>query len=307
MNKIKHVLIGLACIMLLISVVNVTPVNAQGISGWIGDKTGQKPTQGGGGSVYPLDTVIQFGGDLTYVTYSYIDVANLMWSNKAIEQNLFQTLMQENINLMNLCNNYYGKITGATSDSQAQGYLRSLTDINSGLAQMADAQLQFAKTGDQSHLNRYNSSSKEVKGKIDNALPPILDYKATDQGTDYSYLEATGAVCASYIYTSFAYIGLSADAYSAKVYTAENINTWMEEQKQAMQAMQENITALRSVVTDQGDIQAIDSIVDILKLLNQQADGLAKYALSGSNTDANQFDQARTTVWPKIKTLLNIK
>jgi hypothetical protein len=55
------------------------------------------------------------------------------------------------------------------------------------------------------------------------------------------------------------------------------------------------------------DKAAIDNVVEILDLLSQEAEALSRYVESGSEPDLQAYEAARNDVWPKVKSMLDLK
>lgn len=119
-------------------------------------------------------------------------------------------------------------------------------------------------------------------------------------------LQIVGVLTASHMYTTFGYIGVTADALSKKVYPSERVRELMTE----VSAMCDNVVAQmgrldRKKLSDD-DGKAIDEMISIYRQLKVQAEALKTYAGQRTEKNAAEFDTARKTVWPRIEKLLGL-
>lgn len=119
-------------------------------------------------------------------------------------------------------------------------------------------------------------------------------------------LQIVGVLTASHMYTTFGYIGVTADALSKKVYPAERVRELMTE----VSAMCDNVIAqmgrLDRKKLSEDDGKAIDEMISIYRQLKVQAEALKTYAGQRTDKNAAEFDTARKTVWPRIEKLLGL-
>lgn len=124
--------------------------------------------------------------------------------------------------------------------------------------------------------------------------------KAQDQ------LESIGSLSAAHIYTSYGYIGVTADAFVEKAFTAQTVTELMTE---VVNMIEINIKSLRKVQDNvsKDDGEFIDAMINVYELVNLQAKALIKYVETEKPQDAEAFEKARTAAWPKLKVLLGIE
>lgn len=119
-------------------------------------------------------------------------------------------------------------------------------------------------------------------------------------------LQIVGVLSASHMYTTFGYIGVTADALAKKVYPPERVRELMTE----VSAMCDNIVAqmgkinLKKVSPE--DARAIEEMISIYRQLKVEAEALKTYAGQRTDKNAADFDAARKTVWPRIEKLLGL-
>jgi len=121
------------------------------------------------------------------------------------------------------------------------------------------------------------------------------------------YLETIGGLGGSYIYMIYAYIGVTADAYSRDIYEGEQIKVMMDETVNMLNTLMNLLRKVERTDVVASDKVFIDSMIEVFLLLKDEAHALATYAVSKDPADVERYDQARKTVWPKIKQLLGIK
>ncbi|MFO1095327.1 MAG: hypothetical protein U0992_18785 [Planctomycetaceae bacterium] len=128
-------------------------------------------------------------------------------------------------------------------------------------------------------------------------------------GTDSNspWLGAIGVLAGQNVYTSYAYIGAIADGYGQKTYDAAHVQQLMNEVAGMLAVARKNMESVRDTATVEQDRAAIDDVISILDLLSEEATSLAKYTKSGAEADLQAYDQARTTVWPKVQAMLDLE
>lgn len=127
-------------------------------------------------------------------------------------------------------------------------------------------------------------------------------------------LMAIGTLGASHLYTIYGYIGVMADGYvgvtvdgeNHRVYTTERISELTPEITDMCDRCRVRLEALRGELNDE-DLAVANHMIEIYDLLSRQARALERFAKSGTQEDAEEFEEIRTTVWPEIATLLHIE
>ncbi|MDY6852701.1 MAG: hypothetical protein SV487_11600 [Thermodesulfobacteriota bacterium] len=121
------------------------------------------------------------------------------------------------------------------------------------------------------------------------------------------YLEAIGGFGGSYMYMTYAYIGVTADAYSKNIYPAGQVKAMMDETVKMLRKLVKSLGRVRTTNIVESDRKYIDSMIEIFDLLRLEAEALSAFASSNDRADVEKYDQARKKVWPRIKRLLGIK
>ncbi len=139
------------------------------------------------------------------------------------------------------------------------------------------------------------------------ALLSFLPNGVSAAPEDNLYLETIGGLGGSYMYMTYAYIGVTADAYSKNIYPASQVKVMMDETVAMLQKLSQALKKVRSTNIVDSDKQFIDSMAEIYELLRVEAEALSSFASSNDKADVERYDQARKTVWPKIKKTLGIR
>ena len=127
------------------------------------------------------------------------------------------------------------------------------------------------------------------------------------EAQENKYLEALGGFGGSYIYMTYAYIGVTADAYSKNIYKAAQVKVMMDESVNMLSNLVKMLEKVQTSQIVENDRKFIDSMKEILGLLKIEAEALSAFAASNDPKDVERYDQARKTAWSKIKQLLGIK
>ena len=131
--------------------------------------------------------------------------------------------------------------------------------------------------------------------------------QATGLSDSNIYLETVGGFGGSYIYMTYAYIGVTADAFSKNIYQANQVKVMMDETVSMLNNIVKMLTKVQSTNIVENDKAFVDSMIEVLGLLKLEAESLASFAASGDPADVEKYDSARKQVWPKIKSLLGIQ
>jgi hypothetical protein len=120
-------------------------------------------------------------------------------------------------------------------------------------------------------------------------------------------LVAIGALAGSNVYTTYGYIGTVADLLAYEKYDSARVQALMKEVAALSEASIKQLQRVRATDIIDNDKKALDDMVAIYRLLQQEANALSDYSVSKSKDHLDAYNTARTTVWPKIKTILGIK
>ena len=133
-----------------------------------------------------------------------------------------------------------------------------------------------------------------------------LCFGSPAKANDALYLETIGGLAGSYIYTSYAYIGATADAFAKDLYPASQVKTMMDEKVKMINHLIDMIQKVQATNIAENDRKFLGSMLEVLELLKNEAQSLSTFAVSKNPQDLEKYDQARKTVWPKIKNVLGI-
>lgn len=118
-------------------------------------------------------------------------------------------------------------------------------------------------------------------------------------------LSAMGALGGGYIYMTYAFIGASADGFSAGTYKPQQIQAMMKETEAALGATEKALKGVPNLTPS--DQRAVNSMVSIMTDLKMLSRTVSAYSQTKSQADAQRYQQIRQRVWPNIKQLLGIK
>jgi hypothetical protein len=138
----------------------------------------------------------------------------------------------------------------------------------------------------------------------DGAAPPTPE-PPLDPEKDRLFL--IGMLGGTHVYTTYLYIGVVADGLSKDLYTDEQTKELLNEVVASSDTLMRNLTRVRDGGLSEEDAAAINEMIEIHGLLQEQANAAIIYTDSRSEEDAQRFDQIRTTVWPKIASLLGLE
>ena len=136
---------------------------------------------------------------------------------------------------------------------------------------------------------------------------PAAGGDADSDSEDSPWLLTIGVLAGQNIYTTYSYIGTVADGYANEHYTGEQTRELMREVVGLSDIATEHLQAVRDTNIIESDKEAIDDIVEIFGLLKNEATALSDFTESGAQEDLDAYEEARTTVWPRIKSVLQIE
>jgi hypothetical protein len=116
-----------------------------------------------------------------------------------------------------------------------------------------------------------------------------------------------GALGGAHVYTTYAYIGVLADGLSKELYDTEQTKTLLGEVVNVSDSLIKNLTRVRDGGLSESDMVAINNMIEIYKLLQSEAQAAIAFTDSRTAEDADKFEKARTTVWPRISDLLGLE
>jgi hypothetical protein len=164
--------------------------------------------------------------------------------------------------------------------------------------------------------NAKNERGWLMKGDVEPAKPaPVSPATKTtpsapaEPGTeppvdDRLYL--IGAMGATQVYLSYAYIGAIGDGYVNKSYDAAKVQELMGEVSGMSQHLVQQLEKVNAGDLTNEDRTAITQMIDINRLLKKEADALVTFSQKPTAANAESFEAVRREVWPKIAKLLGI-
>ena len=122
---------------------------------------------------------------------------------------------------------------------------------------------------------------------------------------DKVQLQAIGSLAAAHVYTSYGYVGVTADAYVAESFNPKQVADLMGELNDMIDL---NVSALQKVRAhvDGDDRIFLDDLIRVYGMVQKEAEALVAFAQSQEPADADSFEKARKAVWPELKVLLGI-
>ena len=136
---------------------------------------------------------------------------------------------------------------------------------------------------------------------------------ATVGGTDTAsssaeevQLQAIGSLAAAHIYTSYGYVGVTADGLVAKTFTAKQVIELMSEVDDMLTMNMEALQKVSSSVSGD-DRQFVDDLINIYQMVKKETMALTTYARTEKAEDAAAFEKSRKSIWPYLKQTLGIE
>jgi hypothetical protein len=124
---------------------------------------------------------------------------------------------------------------------------------------------------------------------------------------DDPWLLAIGVLSGQNIYVTYAYIGSVADGYTKHAYTPEQVQSLMKEVIGLTDVAIDHLEKVAVTKIVDADRKAIERVVEIMRLLKQEAEALAAFTRTESDADLQAYEAARTSAWPKIKEALQME
>ena len=130
-------------------------------------------------------------------------------------------------------------------------------------------------------------------------------FSGTPASADDAQLQAVGSLAAAHVYTSYGYVGVMADAFVAKSFSADQVVNLMTEVTDMINLNMESLRKVRPTVVSEDQV-FIDQLIRVYELVNCEARALTDFARTEKPEHAAEFEKARTAVWPHLKQVLGI-
>jgi hypothetical protein len=115
-------------------------------------------------------------------------------------------------------------------------------------------------------------------------------------------LETIGVLAGSFVYTSYGYIGASADSFAKDNYTLEELQLIMQEIINLLETATAQLNSLRGLTSQ--DKKAVAQITLACQYLKQEAMAYSSYAATESDKDFQDYETARNNAWAQIEALM---
>jgi hypothetical protein len=119
-------------------------------------------------------------------------------------------------------------------------------------------------------------------------------------------LENVGSVGCIYLYQSHLNIGLLADAVENQTYTKQHAAEILATTATLVQTVDGQMEKLASVGLEKEEMDSINLVRDISKLLKAQTDHLQKHWQTGDKSALDAFQQARQNSWKELRSILGL-
>ena len=132
-----------------------------------------------------------------------------------------------------------------------------------------------------------------------------LDPKVPPAAVDPK-LELIGRLASSHVYTTFGYIGVVADNAQKGLYTPQRVDDLMREVTVISDSLTTPLDELLKSDLTTTDAEAVKEIMEIYKLLNQEADALRVYSQKKTDANGNEFNRLRGIAWVRVAKLVGV-
>jgi len=141
-----------------------------------------------------------------------------------------------------------------------------------------------------------DSSDSAAPGSPEEPLDPETDR-----------LMLIGGLSGAHLYTTYAYVSVLTGALDKDLYTSDQTKLMLGEVVSVSENLIKNFTRVRDGGLSAEDTQYMNNMIEIHKLLQDQARAAIVYTDTRSPADAATLENAGKTVWPKIAALLGLK
>ncbi len=127
---------------------------------------------------------------------------------------------------------------------------------------------------------------------------------------DVNVREAFGGISSITIYNTYLSIGAIADSYVNEVYDADRVKDLMSEQMAMLESVIDMLSKCTTVKSDgltNDDVLFVEELIDCMKSLQKEAQGLSDYAVTGSEEAQNRYNINRDKAWQQISDILGLE
>ena len=155
------------------------------------------------------------------------------------------------------------------------------------------------------------STASGVAGWINSGnvsiIPGTEPSEDTPAAVEDDRLLLIGVVSTSYLYTTYAYLGTTADGVRHKIYTAEEVQQRVAEVQKMTDGVASRRKKLKTDDLAAPDRAALDRMQKSLSLIKVQATALSEFARSGSSESDQAYQNAATKSWQSLSVTLGNK
>ena len=116
-----------------------------------------------------------------------------------------------------------------------------------------------------------------------------------------------GAMSTPYLYTTYAYLGATADGLRRDIYTGNQVQERTEEVRKMCVTVEVHMKKLVATELAPSDKAAIEQMLGCLTLLQKQSAALAEFAKSGKRDGDESYIKAAKRTWQAISTVATPK
>jgi hypothetical protein len=140
------------------------------------------------------------------------------------------------------------------------------------------------------------------------ALPLMMAAQSARAADAVSFEEAYGATAGLSLYNIQVVLGLSADAFEKEVYTAEQMNDIVGEQKTVLVTLSDYMVKLQALkTTSAADKKSLKEMDAVTAKLTATAESLLAYVADSSTENAEDFQTKRKASYASIAELLGLE
>jgi hypothetical protein len=121
------------------------------------------------------------------------------------------------------------------------------------------------------------------------------------------YRRAFGGLAAGYLFQTHLSIGTTADLFGKKVYAADEVDALMDTTIGMGKSVAQMLGEVGKLQLGPGDRKTVDEMLEVNRLLAQQAGALKTFVRQQTRENAARFAEHRESTWVRLQALLNIR